>query len=279
MAEAKFSQQVPPEKIEWMESFALPPGQPMRPVHALVSVLRLILNKEDTRQVFEVLQAMSGRSSRKLFRDLVSTDYGRRVVTEPVRLERVLGDRDWLRSLPEGSFGRAYLAFMEGENLTPEGLLSSAAEAGIDYEGETQFPEFRRMFLHLSMSHDLWHVLTGYGRDALGELCNLVFTRTQTYNPGIWLITAIGLLAQKSERPDQPILKAMKEARRMGEGVDLILQHDIEALLPLPLEEVRRRLNFITPTVYQGVPEEVKRSLLKPKIRQTQSEREKALAA
>lgn len=279
MSGAKFSEQVPPEKIEWMDGFALPPELPMRPVHALLSVFRLILNKEDTRQVFEVLQAMSGRSSRKLFKDLISTPYGRRVVSEPVRLERLLGDRDWLRSLPEGSFGRAYLAFMEGEKLTPEGLLSSASEAGIDYEGETQFPEFRRMFLHLSMSHDLWHVLTGYGRDALGELCNLVFTRTQTYNPGIWLITAIGLLAQKSERPGQPIFKAMKEARRMGDGVDLILQHDIEALLPLPLDEVRRRLNIITPTVYQSVPEEVKRSLLKPKIRQTQSEREKALAA
>jgi ubiquinone biosynthesis protein COQ4 len=279
MAEAKFSQEVPPDRIEWIEGFALPPSLPMRPLHALLSVFRLILNKEDTRQVFEVLQAMSGRSSRKLFKDLASTSYGRRVVTEPVRLERILGNRDWLRSLPEGSFGRAYLAFMEGENLTPEGLLSSAAEAGIDYEGDTQFPEFRRMFLHLSMSHDLWHVLTGYGRDALGELCNLIFTRTQTYNPGIWLITAIGLLAQKSERPDQPILGAMKEARRMGEGVDFLLQHDIEALLPLPLAEVRRRLNFITPTVYQGVPEEVKRSLLKPKVTKTQSEREKALAA
>lgn len=279
MAEAKFSEEVPPEKVEWIEGFALPPSLPMRPVHALLSVFRLILNKEDTRQVFEVLQAMSGRSSRKLFKDLVSTSYGRRVVTEPVRLERILGNRDGLRSLPDGSFGRAYLAFMEGESLTPEGLLSSAAEAGIDYEGETQFPEFRRMFLHLSMSHDLWHVLTGYGRDALGELCNLVFTRTQTYNPGIWLITAIGLLAQKSERPDQPIFKAMDEAWRMGDGVDLILQHDMEALLPLPLDEVRRRLNFIAPTVYQSVPEDVKKNLLKPKVKRTQSEREGALAA
>jgi ubiquinone biosynthesis protein COQ4 len=279
MAEAKFSQEVPPDRIEWIEGFALPPSLPMRPLHALLSVFRLILNKEDTRQVFEVLQAMSGRSSRKLFADLVASPYGRRVATGEVRLEEILGNRDWLRSLPEESFGRAHLAFMEGENLTPEGLLSSAAEAGIDYEGDTQFPEFRRMFLHLSMCHDLWHVLTGYGRDALGELCNLIFTRTQTYNPGIWLITAIGLLAQKSERPDQPILGAMKEARRMGEGVDFLLQHDIEALLPLPLAEVRRRLNFITPTVYQGVPEEVKRSLLKPKVTKTQSEREKALAA
>lgn len=279
MAEGKFSEEVPPEKIEWIEGFPTPPSPPVRPLHAFVSVIRLILNKEDTRQVFEVLQSMSGRSGKRLFKDLVSTPYGRRVVTEPVRLEKILSNRDWLRALPDGSFGRVYLDFMEGENLTPEGLLSSAADAGIDYEGDTQFPEFRRMFLHLSMSHDLWHVLTGYGRDALGELCNLIFTRTQTYNPGIRLITAIGLVAQKSEQPGQPILAAMKEARRMGAGVDFLLQHDIEALLPLPLDEVRRRLNFIAPTVYRSVPDEVKNSLLKPKVKKTQAEREHKLAA
>ncbi|MCA8896136.1 MAG: hypothetical protein KDA48_12840, partial [Amphiplicatus sp.] len=80
-------------------------------------------------------------------------------------------------------------------------------------------------------------------------------------------------------QPGLPILKAMKEARRMGEGVDFILQYDIEELLPLPLDEVRRRLNFITPTVYNAIPEEIKQSLLKPKLKQTQSERERAVAA
>lgn len=279
MAEDKFAIEVPEEHIEWIGGFPTPPALPVRPFHAVVSVVKLILNKEDTRQVFEVFQALSGRSGKKLFADMVATAYGRRVVSEPLRLERILGDRAWLRSLPEGSFGRVYLDFMEGENLTPEGLLSSAADAGIDYESPTQFEEFRRMFLHLSMSHDLWHVLTGYGRDALGELCNLVFTRTQTYNPGNWLITTVGMIAQKAEQPGVPILKAMKEAHEMGKSVGFILEHDIEALLPLPLDEVRRRLNFITPTVYNSIPEEVKRNLLRPKVKKTQAEREGALAA
>ena len=97
--------------------------------------------------------------------------------------------------------------------------------------------------------------------------------------PLVTLGTTIGMMAQKAEQPGLPILKAMKEARRMGEGVDFILQYDIEELLPLPLDEVRRRLNFITPTVYNAIPEEIKQSLLKPKLKQTQSERERAVAA
>jgi len=275
-----FAAEVPPEKIEWHDGFPLPPTLPVRPVHALVSVIRLIRNKEDTRQVFETVQALAGASGKNLFKKFVATPYGRRVVSEPVRLEKILSNRDWLRAMPEGSLGRAYLAFMEGENLTPEGLLGAAGEAGIDYVCDTQFEEFRRLFLHLSVSHDLWHVLTGYGRDALGELCNLAFTYQQTRNPGFRLIIAIGLMAQKREAMRAPLIKAVMEGRRMGKGADFILKHDVEALLPLPLEEARRKLGMIAPEIYKAVPADLKAGLLKPKVKETQAEREaKALAA
>jgi ubiquinone biosynthesis protein COQ4 len=172
-----------------------------------------------------------------------------------------------LRALPEGSLGRAYLAFMEGEKLTPEGLLASAERGGYDFHHETEYPEFRRLTLHASLSHDLWHVLTGYGRDPLGELLNVVFTWTQTRNPGLRLLVAIGLLAQKLKQPALPIFKAAREAARMGGRVDFILQNDVEALLPLPLEDVRRRLNFTAPTIYNSIPNDKRRASLRLRIR------------
>ena len=274
MAAENLPADVPPEKIEWINGFATPPSLKVRPLHALISVFRLIANKEDTRQVFEILQALSGRSGKRVFERFTASDYGRRVVREPVRLETVLGDREKLRAMPEGSLGRVYLDFMEGENLSPEGLLGAAEEAGIDFRAETQFEEYRRLFLHLDVSHDLWHVLTGYGRDALGELCNLVYTRAQTGNSGFKLIVMIGFLAQKLEQPGAPIGKALAEAKRMSRKAEWVLEHDVEALLPLPLEEVRRRLNITTPHVYNAVPGEIKDNLLKPKLAKTQTERE-----
>jgi ubiquinone biosynthesis protein COQ4 len=270
--------EVPADQIVWINGFPAPPAPPVRRLHAVASTLKLMANKEDTRQVFEVLQALSGASSHKLFRKFTSTAYGRRVVNGEVELVKILGDRERLRKYADGSLGRAYLEFMEGENLTPDGLLASAKEAGIDYEGETQFPEFRRMFLHVSVSHDLWHVLTGYGRDAMGELLNLVFTRTQSFNPGVRLMTTIGLLAQKAEAPQLPLLEAMKQARRIGDNVDFLLQHDVEALLSLPLAEARKKLGFSAPTIYQQVPDSVKTALLKPKVKATQTERETEFA-
>lgn len=271
---------VAPEDIEWINGFPTPPDLPVRPLHAFSSVIKLIRNKEDTRQVFEVVSALSGGSGKRMFRRFTGTDYGRRVVSGSVKLEEILSDREALRAMPEASFGRAYLAFMEGENLTAQGLMASAEEAGVDFKGETQFPEFRRLFLHLQVSHDLWHVLTGYGRDAIGEMCNLCFTRAQTRNPGFRLIIWMGLLAMKRERPDLPLWKAANEARRMGRKADWVLRHDVEALLPLPLDEVRRRLNILTPAVYNSIPAEAKAGILKPRVRETQAQREaKALTA
>lgn len=268
------AEMVAPEDVEWLNGFPVPPVPPTRSLHALISVFRLMRNKEDTRQVFEIVQALSGASSRRLFERFSSASYGRRVISEPVRLEHLLGDRERLRALPEGSLGRVYLDFMEGENLSPEGLLDAADEAGIDFRGETQFEEFRRLFLHLDVSHDLWHVLTGYGRDALGELCNLVYTRQQTGNPGFKLIVLIGFLAQKLEQPFQPIQKALAEARRNARVSNWVLEYDVEALLPLPLEEARALLNIGEPKLYNAIPDDIKNALLKPKVTQTQSERE-----
>lgn len=271
--------EVPPEKIQWVDGLAAPPDLPVRPLHATISVAKLILNKEDTRQVYEIIHDLAGGAGKRLFARFVATPYGRRVVTEPVKLEEILSNRAFLRSLPEGSVGRAYLDFMEGENLTVDGLLGAAREAGIDYDAPTQFPEFMRLFLHLNISHDLWHVLTGYGRDALGELCNLAFTREQTKNPGIAFINRVGLVAQKLSSPKVPVLAAFKEATRMGRSVDFLLQHDVEALLPQPLADVRRRLGFITPSVYNAIPDEVKASVLRPTVKKTQAEREGLAAA
>ncbi|MEQ1931345.1 MAG: Coq4 family protein [Parvularculaceae bacterium] len=271
--------EVPAEQIQWVDGLPAPPDLPIRPFHAATSVAKLILNKEDTRQVYEVIHVLAGGAGKRLFQRFVATPYGRRVVSEPVKLEEILSNRAFLRTLPDGSVGRAYLDFMEGENLTPDGLLGAAKEAGVDYDAPTQFPEFMRLFLHINISHDLWHVLTGYGRDALGELCNLAFTRAQTKNPGIAFINRVGLVAQKLSSPGVPVLAAFREAERMGASVDFLLQHDVEALLAQPLADVRKKLGFITPSVYNAIPADVKAGVLKPAVKKTQAEREGVAAA
>ncbi len=268
-----------PDQLVWVDGYATPPSPKIRPFHALASAIKLVLNKDDTRQVFEVISSLTGSSGRTLFKRFVATDYGRRVVAEPIELENILADFPRLRAMPAGSLGRVYVDFMDEAGFTPQGLLAAADEANVGMKEYPEIAQFRRAFTHLEVSHDLWHVLTGYGRDPLGEVCNLVFTRRQTRNPGLRLIIFMGLAAMKLERWSVPVMKAARQAAKMGEGADFVLGHDVEALLPLPLDEVRARLNIIEPTVYNAIPYDVKHALLRPKMTQTQTERERAKAA
>jgi ubiquinone biosynthesis protein COQ4 len=258
-----------PSKIEYIDGHPVPPPPPIQPLHALMSVFRLLRNKEDTAQVFEAVSALSGKAGRNTFARFLATPYGKRVVETPIKLEEVLSDREALRRLPEGSVGRVYLDFMEGENLTPDGLIDAAEEAGIDFRGETDFDGFRRMFLNLDVCHDLWHVVTGYGRDALGELCNLIYTYEQTKNKGFLLIVFIGAVAQKLEQPRAKIISSLMEARRNAKASEWIIGVDVEELLALPLAEARDRLRLGPTPVYDGVPDAIKRSLLQPKAEKT----------
>lgn len=264
------------EDIVYVDGFATPPAPAFRPLHAFLASMKLIANKDDTRQVFEIITALSKDSGRRLFERFASTPYGRRVVTKPIKLEEILGDFARLRAMPAGSFGRAYVDFMDEAGFTPQGLIDAAEEAGVGLAAYPELAEFKRAFTHLEVSHDLWHVITGYGRDPLGEICNLVFTRRQTKNPGLRLIVFMGLVAIKLERWSMPALKAAREAARMGEAVDFLLQNDVEALLVRPIDEVRAELGFFAPAVYDAIPYDVKHSVLRPKVKKTQTEREQA---
>ncbi len=265
-----------PEDIVFVDGFAAPPASKYRPFHALISSLKLVLNKDDTRQVFEIVTALSRDSARRLFKRFVATPYGRRVVTDPVELEKILGDFERLRALAPGTVGRSYVDFMDEAGFTPQGLIDAADEARVGLQDYPELKEFARAFRHLEINHDLWHVLTGYGRDPLGEICNLVFTRRQTRNPGLRLVFRMGRAALKLERWSFPALKAAAEARRMGDRVDFLLQHDVGAMLEAPLAEVRRRLGIFKPEVYDSIPYDVKHAVLRPKVKKTQTEREGA---
>jgi ubiquinone biosynthesis protein COQ4 len=266
--------QLDPADFVDVDGFATPPTPKYRPLHAVLSVGRLILNKDDTRQVFEVVRAVTQGSIRELFARFIATPYGRRVVTEPIEIEKILGDFPRLRAMAPGTVGRSYVDFMDEAGFTPQGLIDAADEAGVELIDYPELQPFARAFRHLEVNHDLWHVLTGYGRDPLGELCNLVFTNRQTGNPGLLWIVNTGLAAMKLERWQMPALAAAREAARMGESVDFLLQHDVKAMLERPLADVRRDLGIFKPEIYDAIPAEVKHSVLRPKMKTTQTERE-----
>ncbi len=226
-------------------------AEPTAPVHRLRdwprawhALRHLIDDPERTDQVFEIVRALSGDAFEHAYMRFAATPDGRRLLSERPSLLATLSDREALRAMPGGSLGRAYADFMESGNLQAGGLVEAEETANQRFDDDRPTDPDREYYGdRLRDMHDLWHVLTGYGRDEAGESANLAFTLGQVWNLGIAaIVVASGLIGPKdlSLHWQRYLYRAWQRGRRAA----LLSAAPYEQLLPLPLEEVRRRLRI-----------------------------------
>jgi ubiquinone biosynthesis protein COQ4 len=224
------------------------PAPRYRPVRAVRNFQALIKDKEDTSLVFKIFESLPSGSFMTRARDLCLSEQGEMLrATEP-HLPAILDDHAALRRTPKGSLAHAYCDFMEAEGLTAAGLVAEAESLG-----RTKFPDLLQWFIERSRdTHDLFHILTGYGRDALGEQCVLLFTHGQSPSQGHLLIGYAGAANIKKMVPGSaaPVVGAVREAHRTGKGAPSLMAQSIRELLPQPLEEVRAKLRIPAPAQY-----------------------------
>jgi ubiquinone biosynthesis protein COQ4 len=207
----------------------------------------LIADPERTDQVFEITRALSGRNDVRMFDRLLRRPGGIDLVRERPDLLGTLSDRAALERLPEGSLGRAYLAFMESADLSADGLVDASMQGDTDAR-EGYSAESTWFFDRLRDMHDLWHVLTGYGRDEAGEAANLAFTFAQIGNLGIGLIVlAAALLGPRDGRFSWQ--RYLFRAWRRGRRAQWLPAVRYERLLAMPLAAARAALGIDAPEV------------------------------
>jgi ubiquinone biosynthesis protein COQ4 len=216
----------------------------LRPFVAAKAVRRLLNNPDDTAQVFVIFRAMRGRSAQKTFRRFAASSTGAAILRDRRSLLATLEDKAALVGLPDGSVGRAYADFMAGQNLSADGLV----QASQSWEQDTVPPEVNLFRERMRDAHDLNHVLTGYGRDPLGEMCLLAFMFAHTRNLGMAMIVGMAW-----PRLPSAARRAVAEAWRNGRKARWFPEQDFEALLPRPLEEVRRELAIADPACYRAL--------------------------
>lgn len=163
----------------------------------------------------------------------------------------MLDDHESFGPLAPDSVGRAYIDFMKREGLSAAGLV---AESEINREGGMRFEDDLSWFgERLRDTHDMYHVLSGYGRDALGEAALLAFTYGQQPGRGVIFIAFMGFRQMRKTLPASLDLKAVwREARMNGRAAEKIVDQDILALLHEPLADARARLNIPAPLAYRA---------------------------
>ena len=222
-------------------------GTRMRPLVAARALRQLLQDPERTDLVFVIIRALSGRSLVRGHRRFARTEAGQRILRQRRALLASLQDRAALRQLPPGSLGRAYLRFVEAEKITADGLVeASAREAQIEDPGVRLYAERTRD------QHDLWHTLTEYGRNPFGEACLLAFTYAQTGNLALAVIALLGTL-KLARAMGLGAASAIWQGYKAGRRAAWLPQQNWEALLHLPLPQVRRDLRIAPPQKYHQV--------------------------
>lgn len=208
-----------------------------------------IANPGDTAQVFRIAEALSFRNPERMRARFAADADGARLLESREELLEILGDHGRLAAMPEGSLGRAYLAFLEREQITADGLVE-ASEAGAagqyDNPADDDLAFIRR---RMRDTHDLWHVVTGYHGDLLGEAALLAFTFAQTGHVGIGFLAGVGAALSFNAFAIRMIAEGYVRGRRAR----WLAPTDWARLLPLPIDEVRHQLGVVPVGEYPEV--------------------------
>jgi len=146
----------------------------------------------------------------------------------PINLEQ-------LQELPEGSLGRVYADQLISQGITPDSL--------IDPSPVTNSQDF--VVHRLKETHDIVHVLTGFGIDGASELGLQGFNLAQNRSPlSVMLIFGGMLSALQNDEPLAPMLRALAHGFQMGLDADLVIARKLEGGWDRPLTDWQRELNL-----------------------------------
>jgi ubiquinone biosynthesis protein COQ4 len=102
-------------------------------------------------------------------------------------------------------------------------------------------------------THDLLHIVTGYGRDPLGEACLTAFSFAQTGLKGFAVIATVASRRISRTHPGQEVVRAVFEGYRHGRRAQWLFAADWEDLLTEPVDAIRERYVILPPVYYPTV--------------------------
>ena len=209
----------------------------------------------DPEIVLRFMRPFHTRQFERTYLRVLEDPVGHRLLDEERSLLPALADLDSLRALPDGSLGREYARFMEDEKLS----VTEFAEASLASMSERDYRDRRAWTLaqRLRDMHDLIHLVSGYGRDLLGEMAVLSFSSARRKLAENYRLALVLRLAQwkfaRAGRPDA--VRVLRVAAERGARAAFLPAVEWERLLPLPLPVVRERLGISPPPAYEPVGE------------------------
>ena len=232
----------------------MPTPRRNRPLVALRALRELVRDPDDLPKVFTIIDALPGRSLERILGRTRKSETGRRLLATRPDLGARLSDRAALAALPAGTLGRTYFELTEKAKISAQGIVDASMAGGHDMPEPTD-PDVAWVGNRLRDSHDLWHVVTGYQTDVIGELALLAFTFAQAPHLGIGMIVGFGYL-QQFPQVNEHIRRGFRRGRRAA----WLPAVEWETLFDQPLDTVRVQLGIDEIPVYEPIPSSALRS-------------------
>ena len=201
---------------------------------AIKYCIKIIKNPAETKNGFALARAANGPSLKRSYSKLLKTKEGGELACA---LPEFADLYPLLPNCPTGSVGAALLA----NQKYPLEVLIRASK-----RGTTNSINIKHPYLWVARrerdTHDLYHTLTGYKADVLGEWCVAAFAygQTRSYHWGLILLAGIW-----SEKFSPAKIAAIIEAYYRGKKCVWLLGENYEQMLNENLEEclIRLRIN------------------------------------
>lgn len=235
----------------------LTPHTPIRLIPGFAALMRLGRNYEDTTAVFDVYRYMNGSSFDQAVIKFSKSKIGVKLLDEPSYVSQALKDVDGLRRLPQDSLGFTYLSELEACGLDAAAVQIAADNAFDDPQQWTNiahdYPHYYNLFRMLNWTHDLFHTLTGYGRDPLGEIAIHKFMSEQGTGNANSVMANLGGVALLRTYTPTTVRKVMRYAAKMGATSTNLTRTDLIPMLGVPLREARLKLKITPDPIYSAI--------------------------
>lgn len=206
---------------------------PIRAIKALVSVARLARDPSRLNEVFEIADAVSDPATLDgIIRGLSKDPKAARSFIER---HRIKVDLAALQRLPEGTLGRVF-----SNNMIAQGLDPSALP-------DVPSPDARSYFhAHMYETHDIWHAVTGFAVDPVGELGLQAFYLAQIKGrlPSMLLATGFARVAIFQHDMAPKMMDSVARGWRMGNTAKPFFGTHWDDLWAKPIAEVRRQFGI-----------------------------------
>ncbi len=192
---------------------------------------------------FRFFMAIAGPVIKHAFDEFAESEHGAQLLEERPDLLTVLDDHEALAKLPEGSFGRAYLAYMKAAGMASAGYFNEMGDMKGCAKEFGWEPEVLWFMERQAALHDIFHVLSGYDQSVEGEVGVFEFTAGQY---PYWFIIAPFLLFGIAPTKFRMVrwLRFLRKAYVHGKNAKPIGHAYLENLLAKPLSEVRAELKI-----------------------------------